>query len=531
MPGRYNGSGFARRSTAIVVVLCLFACRRDNSTIQGNEMRVALADLAGAENVYYATNLRYSADQSTIVALSLPSGVRLTIQSADEHSWRASATHEYGVETCYVSARNDGTSALALVDGPTCKPLHLSATLRDVRGRTIASTTPADSDAPVHLEPDAPAPVASPAPVAGASTSLPSGGISVLLPVVGTQAEDFGYPTQTIDRLAVRRLLLARSYDALDRVLSAYADSVVRDYRLENRLFDAYAAFDVAIPSFEPLLNEWVHQRPTSAAALIARGTFFMASGWHARDDDTFQATGAQQVQHMGNFFRLSVFDFVKASRLAPNSIVACRQLMLLARVQGDAMASRRFLDQSLKIQPYTFELRSAYIRGLLPRWGGSYAAMARFAQESAPYASRNPRINALLGFVDWDKGRHLERAGQNGDAVEAYQRALQFGNFWQFRYERGSFFSSSDRLEDALEDFNAVLSQAPQQSDALNERARVEYELGRQVSGEASATYFSQAFRDIVLAAALDPTNTDYQQQLAFYHKNIPEFTPPTQQ
>jgi hypothetical protein len=75
------------------------------------------------------------------------------------------------------------------------------------------------------------------------------------------------------------------------------------------------------------------------------------------------------------------------------------------------------------------------------------------------------------------------------------------------------------------------VLSQAPQQSDALNERARVEYELGRQVSGEASATYFSQAFRDIELAAALDPMNADYQQQLAFYHKNIPEFTPPTQQ
>jgi len=515
----------------MVVVLCLFACRRNNSTIQGTEMRVALSDLAGAEDVYYATNLRYSADQSTIVALTLPSGVSLIIQSADEHGWRASATHEYGVETCYVSGRNDGTSALAVVDGPTCKPLHLSATLRDVRGRKIVSTPPVDSDALDHREPDPPAPVASAAPVVSQSTALPAGDISVLLPVDGTQAEDFGYPTQTIDRLAVRRLLLARSYDALDRVLSAYADSVVRDYRLENRLFDAYAAFDVAIPSLEPMLNEWVHQRPTSAAALIARGTFFMASGWHARGEDTFGATGAQQREHMGNFFRLAVSDFVKALRLAPKSIVACRQMMVLARSQGDVVESRRYLDQSLRVQPYSFELRNAYIRSLLPRWGGSYDAMARFAAESAPYANRNPRIKALQGFVDWDKGRRLERGGQNGDAVEAYQRALQFGNYWQFRYERGSFFSSADRLEEALEDFNAALSESPQQDNVLNERARVEYELGRQASSEARATYFSQAFRDIQLAAALDPTNADYQQQLAFYHKNIPEFTPPTQQ
>jgi tetratricopeptide (TPR) repeat protein len=529
MPASHNRIVAACRPAALVVIFCLCGCLRDKPSPSDREMRSALADLAGAEDVYYATNLRYSADQSTIVSLTLPRGVTLSIESADEHGWRASASHEFGIETCSESGRNDGNVALAVVEGPTCKPVLLSATQRDVRGRNVVASAPVDPPAQTAGDPKAAAgAVTSAAPSVGAMSTQPAGEISVLLPVIGTQTEDFGYPAQTIDRLAVRRLLIGGSYDALDHLLAAYADSVLRDYRVETRLFDAYAAFDVAIPSLEPRLNEWVHQRPASAAALLARGTFFMASGWHERGENLARNTGDQQFQRMGGFFQRSAADFSAALRLAPNSIVAYRQMMVLARSLGDVRASRNFLDKGLKIQPYSFELRAAHMRGLLPRWGGSYEAMARLAEESAPYANRNPRIKALRGFVDWDKGRVFERAGKMGDAIESYQRAIDFGDFWQFRYERGSYFSSADKLEDALEDFNSVLVQFPQDDVALNERARVEYELGRFTSGEASAAYYSQAFRDIELATALDPTNEDYQQQLAFFRANIPEFTPP---
>jgi tetratricopeptide (TPR) repeat protein len=531
MPAGHNGFEAGRWSTAIVVALVLLACsERHNSTIQGTEMRVALTDLASAEDVYYASNLRYSADQSTIVALTLPTGVTLSIESADERGWHASASHEHGVETCSVSGRNDGNAALAIVDGPNCTPLHLSATLKDVRGRTVSPATSVRADAPAPVEPAASAPAVSAA-AAGISTAQPVGNISVLLPVVGTQTEDFGYPTQTIDRLAVRRLLMSRSYGVLDRLLAAYADSVLRDYRVEYRLFDAYAAFGVAVPALEPFLNEWVQQRPTSAAARLARATFFRASGWNARGARYASKTSNQQFVRMGKFFQLTFDDLTEALRLEPKSIVAYRQLIDLATTQREAAMSRQMLDQALKIQPYSFLLRATYMHNLLPRWGGSYEAMARFAEESAPYAKRNPRINALKGFVDWDKGRISEAAGRNGDAIEAYNRALQFGNFWEFRYERGTYNSQSDLNEEALEDFNSVLAQFPQDADALNDRCHVEYELGRTAVGEAQVAYYSQAFRDIVLAAALDPTDADIRERRAFMHENIPEFEPPPEQ
>ena len=528
MSAGHNGSGAGHWSTAIVVALCLLACsERHKSTIQGTEMRVALTDLAGAEDVYYANNLRYSADQSTIVALTLPTGVTLTIESADEHSWRASASHEYGVETCSVSGRNDGSSALAVVEGPICKPLGLSATLRDVRGRTIVSPAPTAKDAPTPSRPDIPVPSASDVPALAPATNEIPKGISLLLPVVGSQTENFGYPTQTIDRLAVRQVLLARSYDALDRVLVAYGDSVKRDYRVEYRLFDAYGAFGVAIPSLEPRLNEWVQLRPKSVAALLARATFYRAAGWSARGTARSRETTSQQFQRMGSFFQRAVADLDAARRLDPKSIVAYRLMINMAASRSELQTSRQMLGEALKIQPYSFLLRLSHMENLR-RWGGSYEAMEDFADESAPYAKRNPRIKALKGFADMDRAEDFEAQDRKGDAIEAYQRALRFGGYWEFRYQRGRYYSRSDLDEEALEDFNTALLQHPQNDDVLSHRATVEYELARQAFGEAKDVYFSQAFRDIEMAVAIDPTDEGHLTDLAFYRENIPEYAPP---
>ena len=198
---------------------------------------------------------------------------------------------------------------------------------------------------------------------------------------------------------------------------------------------------------------------------------------------------------------------------------------MRMARSRGDTDASRQLLDVALKIQPYSFLLREEYIVDLLPRWGGSYQEMARFAKESAPYAARNPRIQALRGFVDWDRGRVLEGRGLEDQAIKAYGRALRFGDFWRFRHERAELYWRKDRYKEAMGDLNIVLLQNPQHEDALYERSYVAYEFGRQSEGEASDAYFTQAYRDIALSVALDPTARYHQKQLAFIRRNIPSF------
>jgi tetratricopeptide (TPR) repeat protein len=229
----------------------------------------------------------------------------------------------------------------------------------------------------------------------------------------------------------------------------------------------------------------------------------------------------------MDYFFQRSAADLVAAHHLDPKSLVAYRQMIDISTTVSDRASIPTLMDEAMKLQPNSFLLRATYMHNLLPRWGGSYEAMAKFAVKSAPYAANNPRIKALEGFADWDKGRVSESAGDRGDAIEAYERALKFGNFWQFRYQRGEYNSRSDQNEEALEDFNSVIAQYPQNDEALSARATVEYELGRLAFGEAKAAYFSQAFLDIALAAMLDPANEDYRSDLAFYNKNIPEYAP----
>jgi tetratricopeptide (TPR) repeat protein len=526
MRGTHRTMGAGRGSVAILVALSLSACERSTPTVQGRELRAALADLASAEDVYYATNFKYSADYSTIATLTLPQGVTLSIESADQRGWSATATHEFGIESCFESGRNDGDDAIAAVEGPTCRMVGVTTTTRDVRGRKVGASAPVGAPSPVEAE--ASAPVAVGSSLDGTPDAPMAGGISLLLPVAGEQTEDFGYPAQTIDRLAVRRLLVSKSYDVLDRVLSAYGDSVLRDYRAEYKLFDAYAAFGVAVPEFESFLTEWVHKRPKSAAALLARASFYRASGWNARGTRYASETPKEQFRRMNYFFERSGTDLVAAHRLDPKSIVAYRQMIDISTTVSDRASIPSLMDEAMKLQPNSFLLRATYMHNLLPRWGGSYEAMAQFAAKSAPYAAKNPRIKALGGFADWDKGRVSESAGDKGDAIEAYERALKFGNFWQFRYQRGEYNSRSDQNEDALEDFNSVIAQYPQNDEALSARATVEYELGRLAFGETKAAYFSQAFRDIALAAMLDPANEDYRSDLAFYNKNIPEYAPP---
>jgi tetratricopeptide (TPR) repeat protein len=121
-----------------------------------------------------------------------------------------------------------------------------------------------------------------------------------------------------------------------------------------------------------------------------------------------------------------------------------------------------------------------------------------------------------------------LKKEGRKAEAIKAFGRALAHGDFWQFRYERGNLYFHADQNKEALEDLNKAVEQNPQDADALYERSWVSYELGFDAKGAARSAYFAQAYDDIVLSVALDPTDEYHQKQLAFVRENIPAFAPP---
>lgn len=343
--------------------------------------------------------------------------------------------------------------------------------------------------------------------------------------IASTEPEDFGYPVQTVDRIDVRNLLIAGSFDSLDSLLTAYSDSARRDFRLEYRMDDAFAAFNTASPTLESFIDDWVRARPASGNALIVRAIFYTAAGWNVRGGNAIDNTAHRRLSGANGYFSRAVSDLRQALRVVPCSLIAYKTLMAIAPYTGDTTTSRAAMDQALLIQPYSFLVRERHMLNLRPRWGGSYESMDRLAQESDSLVSRNPRLGALHGFADWDRADVAERKGDLEGAVELYSRALSTGDLWRFRLDRGRLYHRAERDNESLADLERALVQRPQVPELLHVLATTKYELGRQADGAEQHRLFYETYGDESLALLLEPADEDFQESMDFYNKNLPEY------
>ncbi len=338
---------------------------------------------------------------------------------------------------------------------------------------------------------------------------------------------DLGYPRETADQLAIRDRLRTRSYDTLDALLLAYADSAWRDFRLEYRLLDANKAFAVAAPSLEPLLDDFVLYLPESPAPRFSRAVYYIESAQHARGTKWAYETSDEQFARMNQYLEKALADIKEGYVLAPCSFLAYYLTMRVTQLYGAAEASRQYLDEALAVYPYSFLLRAMYLDNLIPRWGGSYAAMEQFATEADGLWDRNPRLQSLHGFAHWDRGRVYWADRDTTSALLEHAKALAFGDLWQFRLELGKLNYRIDRYEEALSNLDRALAQRSVWVEALLFRAKTHYALGRMANGAEKARLFSAAFRDIEMAARLDPMDERVRNSREFYKKWIPQFAP----
>ena len=200
---------------------------------------------------------------------------------------------------------------------------------------------------------------------------------------------------------------------------------------------------------------------------------------------------------------------------------------MRATQAYGATEASRQYLDEALAVYPYSFLLRSMHMYNLVPRWGGSYESMEQIAREADGLWDRNPRLQSLHGFAHWDRGRVYWADRDTTSALSEHAKALVFGDLWQFRLEMGKLNYRIAKYHEALFNLDRALAQRPVSVEALHFRARTQYAMGRVAWGAERAEYHTAAFRDIELAARLDPLDERVQRSLEFYYRSIPEFAP----
>jgi len=304
-------------------------------------------------------------------------------------------------------------------------------------------------------------------------------------------------PGSRVDAL---RQLRARDFPSLTRLVEAKEVRAEADVQHEDDLARVVNAFNVADPVLTRLLDEWVASNPESYAPWLARAQHLIALAYDLRGGNYRNETSNQQISDMDEVLRKAIADAGEALKRNAKLTHAYVLLMVMARTKGDQQACLGLADRAFAFAPASYAVRSGVAYCLLPRWGGSYGALEAFAKASQAHVFENARLKALLGFVDWDRGRVAVQDQHYDQAVSLFTHALEAGDHWQFYESRADAESRQRRYTDALADVANALALRPEEPDVLVLRARVLAALGRR----------RDALPDITMVAELDPKNKD---------------------
>lgn len=289
-----------------------------------------------------------------------------------------------------------------------------------------------------------------------APAPLPSG-----LPLAGPEgnAAD-GRPRQHVDRAALRSLLHHRRFADLTRYLEQLQAEFEADPAREAWPMDAADAFASAEPELLEPLGAWVEASPESFAPRLARAAHRNAVAWARRGGKWAKDTPGEDVSSAQDAATRALVDAERALALRPRLVAAHRLRLLTLRLGPAGKAQEEAVQQAIAGCPSCFQVRVAYLLGLAPRWGGSYAAMEAFAAASADPS--NPRLRLLRGYVDWDRAQMLRYEKKFDEALAAIERATALGDHWEFLQERAAIAQAQGAPDRALPDFDRALALRP---------------------------------------------------------------------
>jgi tetratricopeptide (TPR) repeat protein len=288
-------------------------------------------------------------------------------------------------------------------------------------------------------------------------------------------------PPFTANKAELIQKLRDRKFQDLDAQLNSYQKAFEKDPLEEGNLSIAFEAFNFTDPSLSPILDEWVKSEPSSYPAHVARAKYLIALGWQARGDQNSDKTSDQQLSEMQAHFVEGVKEAIAAIKLNPQASIAYASIIDAAKGVSDYKTIKGAYGASLKTVPLSLSTRAVTILALRPRWGGSYDAMDKFADAAQKFAAQNPRLESLKGFADVDRGDIASSAGNQKQAVDYCNRALEEGGDFALAYlQRGTAYDALHRYDEALEDLSRANRLRPQEPHTLEILAYVYAHLNR---------------------------------------------------
>lgn len=173
-------------------------------------------------------------------------------------------------------------------------------------------------------------------------------------------------------------------------------------------------------------LDAWQKTHPKSYAVRLIRGTYYKRAGFSARGGDVAARTPPENFSAMRELHAIAVPQLEESLSLTDSPYLSVFHLLDL-RI-GNRPIQRALLESGTKMLPANSLIRARYMRGLTPRWGGSYEAMWAFFAEAKRTGATEHGLFELEAIISDDAGdTDLERGNRAG-AIRNFRKALELG-------------------------------------------------------------------------------------------------------
>ncbi|MGD8780760.1 MAG: tetratricopeptide repeat protein [Ignavibacteria bacterium] len=262
--------------------------------------------------------------------------------------------------------------------------------------------------------------------------------------------------TVSIDEIHdFRKLFLQRNFKTLNEKLNSYQEKFEEDFNNEDMLFDAFNSFEITLPLYKNVFEEWIEFSPSDYQPYLARAFYYFALGWQSRGHKFAGETTDEQFSGMHFNFQKALNDINKSLEIKENLMPAYYLLISIANASMPEEDEDSIVEEAVKLFPYSYTIWSSAIHGKLPRWGGSYIEMEYMAKSAEKYVKLNPWLYSLYGKIYADQADIFYRNDEYNKAIEFYTKALEFGGCCGYYTERARVYAFG--LEDSLKAFDDI--------------------------------------------------------------------------
>jgi Zn-dependent protease with chaperone function len=257
-------------------------------------------------------------------------------------------------------------------------------------------------------------------------------------------------------------LIEQRDFAGLERVLGGFQTAFEADAGASRKLETAYWAFDRIARSAQGTLDEWCKTHPASYAAHMARASFFYFQGLDARGTQYIGKTPEENIRTMRIFFEKAQADLERSLTLTPKPYLTRLTLMSVARIGGNRSDENAHYREAVKLAPQSIELRLDHMAILEPRWGGSYAAMEAYANESRAQLTDARAADRLAARIPAYRAWEYKQKKDLSKSLTLYNEAIALYESANTLCERANVQSQLNREIEATADVNGALAKPP---------------------------------------------------------------------